>query len=258
MAKFMDLTNVAAVVNYRLVGVDVTNSDVTFRFGGAGGVPFNNSNSQLIGTTIVGGVTPMSNVAKLSANTFTDTQTGSYFYAKGVSADQPGAFLVRRFDNGALVGQFAAVGDGDTTAPDGSNAGDAYVYAASLSKALHLGVGLTSLAAVKITSTTITFRGTTFSFIGDLKFPTEGNGIFLKEGTDAAMGQAVLVGGTVTVATSRAHGTLTEIFLTRRVAGGTLGNLSIGTIVNSSSFVINSDNALDTSTISWFIVGIVP
>jgi hypothetical protein len=66
-------------------------------------------------------------------------------------------------------------------------------------------------------------------------------------------GSAVLVGGTVTVNTAAvAAGSL--IWLTALVLGGTQGMLSVGTITAATSFVINSSNALDTSTVAWMII----
>lgn len=66
-------------------------------------------------------------------------------------------------------------------------------------------------------------------------------------------GKAVLVSGTKTV-------TVTDILaadivlITRQVTGGTVGNLAVGTIVDNTSFVIGSDSATETSTVSWAIV----
>lgn len=65
-------------------------------------------------------------------------------------------------------------------------------------------------------------------------------------------GRAVLVAGTVTVSTAEVLSG-DNIVLTRVVAGGTAGNLSVGTITAATSFVINSDNSSDTSTIYWEI-----
>lgn len=65
-------------------------------------------------------------------------------------------------------------------------------------------------------------------------------------------GRAVLVGGTATVTTG-AILTGANVILTRQVAGGTLGQLSIGTITNATSFTIVSDNAADTSIVYWEI-----
>lgn len=65
-------------------------------------------------------------------------------------------------------------------------------------------------------------------------------------------GKAVLVAGTVTVSTAEVQ-TGDTILLSNVLAGGTLGILSVGTIVNGTSFVINSSNASDTSTVFWRI-----
>lgn len=71
--------------------------------------------------------------------------------------------------------------------------------------------------------------------------------------TILAKGRAVLVAGAVTVTTRHAS-SATEIFLTRRVTGGTRGDLRVGTVTNGVSFVINSASGTDTSTVSWMIV----
>lgn len=69
-------------------------------------------------------------------------------------------------------------------------------------------------------------------------------------------GKAVLVGGTVTVTTVNAVST-NLFFLTTQVVGGTQGVLSVWTITANTSFVINSSNGADTSTVSWLILGAV-
>jgi len=68
-------------------------------------------------------------------------------------------------------------------------------------------------------------------------------------------GQAVLVAGTVTVNTPLVTAN-SIILVTRAIAGGTLGDLKIGTIVAGTSFQIVSANAADTSTINWCIVNL--
>lgn len=67
-----------------------------------------------------------------------------------------------------------------------------------------------------------------------------------------AAGNAVLVGGTVTVNSVDAN-SANEWSLTAKVIGGTQGILSVGTITANTSFVVNSSNAADTSTVSWLI-----
>ena len=74
-----------------------------------------------------------------------------------------------------------------------------------------------------------------------------------KDGAAATVGNAILVGGTVTVNTT-AVGTNDVVMLTRKTSGGTIGTVITYTISNGVSFTITSDNVLDTSTFSWVIV----
>jgi len=92
---------------------------------------------------------------------------------------------------------------------------------------------------------------------GQLKLTTVGKGLFLKEGTNATMGVAVLVAGAVTVPTTRVTAN-SRIFLT--VNGvGVLANLgspyeNLATRVAGTSFDIKSSNVLDTSTVAWLLL----
>lgn len=90
-------------------------------------------------------------------------------------------------------------------------------------------------------------------FAGDVRVGTAGKGLFIKEGSNAKMGTAVLVGGTVTVSTT-AVGTNSRIFLCSNVDGGTPGFLRVTTITNATSFVITSSSGTDTSTVAWIII----
>lgn len=65
------------------------------------------------------------------------------------------------------------------------------------------------------------------------------------------IGSAVLVAGTVTVFTSSVKST-SLIFFTVKTVGGTPGTLS-STVVDSTSFTINSSSGTDTSTVNWLI-----
>jgi hypothetical protein len=65
-------------------------------------------------------------------------------------------------------------------------------------------------------------------------------------------GRVVLVGGTVTVSTTLVS-TANVIQVTNCLVGGTQGMLSVGTVVTNTSFVINSSQAADTSTVCWSI-----
>lgn len=77
--------------------------------------------------------------------------------------------------------------------------------------------------------------------------------INIKDGSNKRMGQALLSGGTVTVSNTSVTAS-TRIFLSRQVTGGTPGHLSVGTVVASTSFVINSSSATDTSTVNWLLI----
>jgi hypothetical protein len=74
-------------------------------------------------------------------------------------------------------------------------------------------------------------------------------------GANAAAGTATLVAGTVTINTT-AIKTGSIVMLTRNTPGGTIGDLSapIASFVAGTSFVINSGNAADTSTVNWIII----
>lgn len=75
---------------------------------------------------------------------------------------------------------------------------------------------------------------------------------FASAAQQPSQGRATLVAGTVTVNTGEVIAG-DNILLSRIVAGGTPGELSVGTTTPGTSFVINSSSASDTSTIYWRI-----
>lgn len=88
---------------------------------------------------------------------------------------------------------------------------------------------------------------------GNLALLVAGNKLKIATGSNASLGTATLVAGTVTVSTTAVTSS-SKIFLTHGVAGGTVGVISVGTITNGTSFVINSSSASDTSDINWLII----
>lgn len=68
-------------------------------------------------------------------------------------------------------------------------------------------------------------------------------------------GTATLVAGTATVSSTLVQAG-SKVFFSRNTPGGTVGELSApsASIVPGVSFVINSDNAGDTSTVNWWIL----
>lgn len=74
-----------------------------------------------------------------------------------------------------------------------------------------------------------------------------------RSGTNQRAGNAVLVAGTVTVANTTVTAN-TLVMLTRKTSGGTLGTAITYTVTAATSFTINSDSALDTSTFSYVLI----
>lgn len=94
---------------------------------------------------------------------------------------------------------------------------------------------------------------------GNLTLVSAGNGILIKEGTNATMGVATLVAGTVTVSTTKVTAN-SRILLT----GQNLGTITVpvGYAVSArtagTSFTILSANVVDTSTVAWVILEPAP
>lgn len=101
------------------------------------------------------------------------------------------------------------------------------------------------------------FTGDVNVSTGNLLVSAIGKGIQIKTGANSKLGSVTLVAGTATVAnTSVTANSL--IFLTAQTTGGTVGFLRITAKTVGTSFVITSSNPLDTSTVAWMIVEIIP
>lgn len=88
---------------------------------------------------------------------------------------------------------------------------------------------------------------------GNVAVSTLGAGFRVKEGTNAKMGTAVLVAGTVVVSTTAVTAN-SRIFLTSNADGGTPASaVRVSARTAGTNFTITSPNALDTSTIAWII-----
>ncbi|MFE5258228.1 right-handed parallel beta-helix repeat-containing protein [Streptomyces coelicoflavus] len=84
-----------------------------------------------------------------------------------------------------------------------------------------------------------------------LTLGSAGGGIAIKEGANARMGVATLVGGTVTVANTSVTAT-TRVAAFRQAPGGALGHLS-AVADAGAGFTVDSSSATDTSTILWVL-----
>jgi hypothetical protein len=88
---------------------------------------------------------------------------------------------------------------------------------------------------------------------GNIVFSAVGKGIQYQSGTNSRAGTATLVAGTVTVSNTSVTAN-TGISLTRKTSGGTIGTAITYTLSAGTSFTINSDNPLDTSTFFYELV----
>lgn len=88
---------------------------------------------------------------------------------------------------------------------------------------------------------------------GDIYLFLAGGGLHIKEGTDATMGVATLVGGTVTIATTKVTA-ISRIFLTGQADGGTPGFLRVSSRNVGTDFTITSSSGTDTSDVAWVII----
>ena len=120
-------------------------------------------------------------------------------------------------------------------------------------------VGKGVFETIDATSTTATSTfsggfslGGLFSTTGDIFFGGSSKNTYVKVGTNQAYGTSTLSGGTVTVSNTLIKAD-SLVYLTACVEGGTRGSLSVGTRVAGTSFVINSTNVLDTSTVCYEI-----
>jgi hypothetical protein len=91
----------------------------------------------------------------------------------------------------------------------------------------------------------------------NLTIGSAGGKLRVKEGTNASMGRATLVAGTVVVNTTLVTAN-SEIFLTCQTPGGTPGFLRVSARSAGTSFTILSSSGTDTSVVSWLIVEPAP
>lgn len=108
----------------------------------------------------------------------------------------------------------------------------------------------------------ITNTGDVTTTSGNIILATAGKGLQIKEGSNARMGRSTLASGTVTVANTSVTAS-TEIYITRQSKNSStaLGILGKGTVVASTSFIINAEKPADgtvetgdTSIVSWLLI----
>ncbi len=129
------------------------------------------------------------------------------------------------------------------------------------------GTGNSAVSSVTVKTPTVTTSGTSaqtqatralfdstgLAVTGNVNLTTAGNGFGVKEGTNARMGIATLVGGTVTVSTTAVTAN-SRVFLTAQTNSGTPGAVSVSARTGGTSFTITSTSGTDTSDVAWLIV----
>ena len=119
--------------------------------------------------------------------------------------------------------------------------------------------GVGTAAAINLIATpkgTGNFQVTTGNIAainGNVTMGTAGNGLVIKEGSNARMGtSAAMTAGSIIIANSSVTAN-TVIFLSPATTGGTQGALSY--VSNpGTGFTINSSSATDTSTVNWLLI----
>jgi hypothetical protein len=94
---------------------------------------------------------------------------------------------------------------------------------------------------------------------GNLTLGTAGNGIYIKEGTNATSGAATLVAGTVVVSTTKVTAN-SRIQLTAQSLGTIVipAALAVSARTAGTSFTILSSDLTDTSVVAWTIIEPAP
>jgi hypothetical protein len=133
--------------------------------------------------------------------------------------------------------------------------------AAGTTMSLKVNVNATTKEAIFIPITGYVGIGTNapsekLDVVGNIQMKVAGNGLKIKEGTNARMGTATLVGGTIAVANTSVTAN-TRVFISRSTTGGTEGTLST-TQINATSFTVNSTSGTDTSTVNWLLIEPAP
>ncbi len=101
---------------------------------------------------------------------------------------------------------------------------------------------------------TLTIDTNLLNIAGNVKLKTAGNGIYIKEGANATSGVVTLIGGTLTVSTSKVTAN-SRIYLTRQNNAGTVvGSVDVTARNAGADFTITAGGIADTSDVAWLIV----
>lgn len=239
------------------LGVNIGSAGAPVLFNGALGTPSSGTATNLTGSSGItgtgalnsGSITSGFGAIDVGTDTITTTGAGSFGALSGTTGTFSG-----------LV-QASVAGVGFTSTHTGGGAGFSIVRTgASPSTFTMLNTGgeiVHEYNAVGYgfnvsTNRVFSIAATGASITGNLS-QTAGKTYSVSSGTNQRAGNAVLVGGTVTVSNTTVTAN-TVVMLTRKTSGGTIGTAITYTLSAGASFTINSDNVLDTSTFSYFLI----
>lgn len=92
-----------------------------------------------------------------------------------------------------------------------------------------------------------------FTIPGNVTLSAVGDGFKIKEGTNATMGTATLVTGTVVVSTTKVTAS-SRIMLTGQDGSANVGSVWVSARTAGTSFTISSTNVLDSRAVGWLIL----
>jgi hypothetical protein len=93
------------------------------------------------------------------------------------------------------------------------------------------------------------------TFAGNVKLGTAGNGLYVKEGSNATMGVTTLVLGTKVISTNKVTANSRIFLMTQSLGTVTVPSaLAVSARTAATSFTILASDLTDTSVVAWLIV----
>ncbi len=156
------------------------------------------------------------------------------------------SFTAERISSGTIAAGFG-VGYGFNA---GQNGGSSIQWGAITCE--YDGGATSSAMLFRITASSVVTIAAALFHSGQFSLQIAGAGFSIKTGSNCKLGQATLgAGGTVTVANTSV--TASSLIFITPLNGANAGNLTIGTIVGGTSFVIQSDNISDRRVVNYVI-----